>query len=80
MVLGFKYMNFGNSFFIRNDTTELQHWSNSLVFTFPLKRQTECKQSESTSRHQLIQDTSFLVPKALAKKTIGAAQGDGSNS
>ena len=42
MVLGFKYTNLGNQiihFLIRNDTTELQYWSNSLVFTFPLKRE-----------------------------------------
>ena len=74
MVLSFKYINLGNQiihFLIRNDTAELQYWSNSLVFTVPLKRETECEESESTSRHQFIQDTSFLVPKALAKKTTG---------
>lgn len=46
MVLGFKYTNFGNQiicFLLRNDTTELQYWSNSLVFTFPFKRETECE-------------------------------------
>lgn len=46
MASGFKYTNSGNQiihFLIRNDTTELQHRSNSLVFTFPLNQQTECE-------------------------------------
>lgn len=43
MALGLKYANFGNHIIvlIRNDSTELQYWSNSLVFL--LKQETECK-------------------------------------
>lgn len=43
MALGLKYANFGNHIIvlIRNDSTELQYWSNSLVFL--LKQETERK-------------------------------------
>jgi hypothetical protein len=43
MALGLKYANFGNHIIvlIRNDSTELQYWSNSLVLL--LKQETECK-------------------------------------
>lgn len=42
---------------------------------FSFKARNRIRVIRSTSGHQLIQDTSFLVPKALAKKTIGGTGG-----